>query len=490
VRVDQSTVHTSISESNSRSVSERLLKSSGRQLNWLSKQKSKKRKSRRLSNNPPSENLSNATLIGSREQHSIDSNVRNPPQRRRILSPSRSAARSPSFPSQNNPPMKNQEVNDNFDVRSSEPEEKLERLKNNSEVHEDYTKDLIKKIFRTDSDISATICKVSLICPAGKVRMNYPCRSNSCKPPHIQTFDAQIFLQMNHNKEKWFCPVCNQSVKFSSLKLDGYFSQIIRSNISRNTKEIVLNKDGSWDPVLPTQNDVLTIDEVEEKDDILNDNVFLSESTKSVADDGSELKIVVKASKNGIALNEQDFHAIEVDIVDRYVDSNADYECEMKYLGVREGRIHISCNNTHTFYLLQHNVKHVQVPDKRIKAVKRKYKYKIVPNPNLFRYYKAKIPIRFFRDEDRLVVLVKKFNQSLNSPRSTYINVVQGCEDITNENINGYFYPIFEIEKDTDVNDTIKLGASNIKISELKREKVQFKRKIVNENKNAVIHLT
>jgi len=376
-------------------------------------------------------------------------------------------------------------------VEASGHEEKLERLKDTCEVHEDYTKDLIKKIFETDSDISATICKVSLICPAGKVRMNYPCRSKSCKPPHIQTFDAQIFLQMNDKKQKWFCPVCNHSVNYDSLKLDGYFSQIIRSNISKHTFEIVLNEDGSWDPVLPTQVDILTIDEVQEEDIRGRDSVFMWEGESTCDDDCSQLKLEVKASETGISLNEQDFHAIEVGIVDRYVDSNADFECEMKYVGVDQGRINMSCNNIHTFNLLLHNVQHIQVPEKRIKSEKRRYTYKIVSNQNVFRYFKAKIPIRFFRDEVRLIDFIRKFNQFLDSPRRAYIKVVKGCDDISKENVKGFFYPIFEIEKNVQMKDIIKLGATVIKLTEIRREEVLFRRESKKQKKGgAVIHLT
>ena len=42
------------------------------------------------------------------------------------------------------------------------------------------------------------ITQVSLACPLGKMRMRVPCRPNTCD--HLQTFDAELFLQMNQKK--------------------------------------------------------------------------------------------------------------------------------------------------------------------------------------------------------------------------------------------------------------------------------------------------
>ena len=55
--------------------------------------------------------------------------------------------------------------------------------------------------------------------------MKFACRSSSCG--HIQPFDAQVFLQMNQDKEDWMCPICGNHLGNSMLQLDEYFMEII-----------------------------------------------------------------------------------------------------------------------------------------------------------------------------------------------------------------------------------------------------------------------
>jgi len=127
----------------------------------------------------------------------------------------------------------------------------LQRLKDKGEKHPDFTTALIKEKLRDqDQEITTASCKVSLACPLGKMRMKIPCRSSTCD--HLQTFDATLYLQMNERKAKWKCPVCNKPALHQNLFIDGFFSQLVKSDrLPDDEHEIVLHNDGSWDPLPP-----------------------------------------------------------------------------------------------------------------------------------------------------------------------------------------------------------------------------------------------
>ena len=107
----------------------------------------------------------------------------------------------------------------------------------------DHSRALIKEKFKmSDCEVSATSYRVSLLCPLGKVKMNYPCRAKSCS--HLQCFDAELYLQMNEKKSTWICPICDRPSQFGDLILDDLFSEILQQ--ARGFDEIEFDQDGSW----------------------------------------------------------------------------------------------------------------------------------------------------------------------------------------------------------------------------------------------------
>ena len=80
------------------------------------------------------------------------------------------------------------------------------------------------------------------------MRMSMPCRPTTCD--HLQCFDASLFLMMNEKKPTWMCPVCDSAAKYDDLMIDGYFQEVIKSaELPDEENEIILNQDGSWNPV-------------------------------------------------------------------------------------------------------------------------------------------------------------------------------------------------------------------------------------------------
>lgn len=125
----------------------------------------------------------------------------------------------------------------------------LERLNSKGKRQPEFTRDLIKKKLADDEDgIATTNLKVTLSCPLGKMRMTMPCRPSTCD--HLQCFDAAIFLMMNEKKPTWICPVCDSPAKYDDLMVDGYFQEVLKAKeLPEDENEIILNQDGSWNPL-------------------------------------------------------------------------------------------------------------------------------------------------------------------------------------------------------------------------------------------------
>ena len=97
------------------------------------------------------------------------------------------------------------------------------------------------------------------------MRMSMPCRPTTCD--HLQCFDASLFLMMNEKKPTWTCPVCDSAAKYDDLMIDGYFQdEVIKSaELPEEENEIILNQDGSWNPVPKDEEEERKEKEEEEK---------------------------------------------------------------------------------------------------------------------------------------------------------------------------------------------------------------------------------
>lgn len=70
-----------------------------------------------------------------------------------------------------------------------------------------------------DDDIVTDSQKISLHCPASRLRLTLPIRGRNCD--HVDCFDASSFLYMNKaQKARWTCPKCNKPVQFDEIVVD------------------------------------------------------------------------------------------------------------------------------------------------------------------------------------------------------------------------------------------------------------------------------
>ncbi|CAG0912678.1 unnamed protein product [Notodromas monacha] len=128
-------------------------------------------------------------------------------------------------------------------VKQLHSDDLIKQLKCKGSRDSDYTRAMIKEKLRNDEDeVAMTFLRVSLSCPLGKCRMQLPCRSKNCQ--HLQCFDANFFICMNERRPNWTCPVCDHEIPFSTLSLDGYFMDVLKSNPSDDMIE--LHIDGTW----------------------------------------------------------------------------------------------------------------------------------------------------------------------------------------------------------------------------------------------------
>ncbi|XP_026320421.1 E3 SUMO-protein ligase PIAS2 isoform X2 [Hyposmocoma kahamanoa] len=161
-----------------------------------------------------------------------------------------------------------------FMVRKLTSAELLQRLKNKGTKNPDYTRSLIKEKLSEDydSEIATTSLRVSLMCPLGKMRMSCPCRPANC--PHLQCFDASLFLQMNERKPTWLCPVCDRPAPYDSLVVDGYFQEVLTSSrLSSDCNEIQLHADGNWSAHAPPARAPQTVQPAAEPVTLISDDL-------------------------------------------------------------------------------------------------------------------------------------------------------------------------------------------------------------------------
>ncbi|TFK41216.1 PINIT domain-containing protein [Crucibulum laeve] len=94
-----------------------------------------------------------------------------------------------------------------------------------------------------DDDIIAGPQKMSLKCPLSFMRVNTPCRSSKCV--HSQCFDATSWYSMMEQTTTWLCPVCERTLDYKDLIIDGYFNEIL-TQTPESVEDVMVEADGEW----------------------------------------------------------------------------------------------------------------------------------------------------------------------------------------------------------------------------------------------------
>lgn len=81
-----------------------------------------------------------------------------------------------------------------------------------------------------DESIAVEKVEVSLLDPLTMVAIKDPVRGLKCA--HLQCFDFQTFITLQREARiaKWACPVCNDALTLSDLRMDAWFQTIIKEH--------------------------------------------------------------------------------------------------------------------------------------------------------------------------------------------------------------------------------------------------------------------
>ncbi|EDR14963.1 uncharacterized protein LACBIDRAFT_300609 [Laccaria bicolor S238N-H82] len=94
-----------------------------------------------------------------------------------------------------------------------------------------------------DDDIVAGPQKMSLKCPLSFMRVSTPCRSSKCV--HAQCFDATSWFSMMEQTTTWLCPVCEKTLDYKDLIIDGYFDEILKET-PESVEDVIVESDSEW----------------------------------------------------------------------------------------------------------------------------------------------------------------------------------------------------------------------------------------------------
>ncbi|XP_055352183.1 zinc finger MIZ domain-containing protein 1-like [Paramacrobiotus metropolitanus] len=106
--------------------------------------------------------------------------------------------------------------------------------------------DTVFKLYQTlsgsDDDIVTDSQKISLHCPASRLRLGLPVRGRHCD--HVDCFDANSFLFMNKaQKARWTCPKCNKPVHFDEIVVDEFLQRLLDAFPNSESIEATLDKE-------------------------------------------------------------------------------------------------------------------------------------------------------------------------------------------------------------------------------------------------------
>jgi hypothetical protein len=111
------------------------------------------------------------------------------------------------------------------DVAKAQLRLSLENAQREVEIFRTY--DLISGHGRCDDDeIEAGEQTVALKCPVSQMQLNIPVRGASCV--HLQCIDLEACLRLLHNGAYWNCPLCDQSMRFSEMRVDTVLFKAIQ----------------------------------------------------------------------------------------------------------------------------------------------------------------------------------------------------------------------------------------------------------------------
>ena len=183
----------------------------------------------------------------------------------------------------------------------------------------------------------------------------------------------------------------------------------------------------------------------------------------------------VRASDPDIQLDQEDFEQLDASIVYLHLDLKPTPDFGVVKMGLSQGGVWIACKDNETVEFITDQTPGITPPE--AKASKKEYLYRVYgPNNRPYKYYKLRVPERFWNTPERFIELIKHFNKELDMDflsgsffKTAHLRVSSGLVDRAKEINQGYFFVTLEVdekmvEKLAAKNGLIMIGPNSLEI--------------------------
>ena len=180
-----------------------------------------------------------------------------------------------------------------------------------------------------------------------------------------------------------------------------------------------------------------------------------------------------RASAPEKQLDQVDFEHLDSSLIFLHLDLKPTEHYGIVKMGLSQGGVWIACKDMPTVDFVTLQVPKLTPP----KDTDKEYEYRIYgPNNRPFKYYKIRVPERFWSTPERFVELIKHFNKNLDYSylagdfyKNAHLRVSSGLTDRSKEVEQGYFIVNIEVEENmvprlAEQNGFIMIGPNALEI--------------------------
>ena len=180
-----------------------------------------------------------------------------------------------------------------------------------------------------------------------------------------------------------------------------------------------------------------------------------------------------RASIPEIPLDQTDFEHLDCSLIYLHLDLKPTENFGIVKMGLSQGGVWIACKDLDTVDFVTIHVPKLNPPEN----TEKKHQYKIYgPNNRPYKYFKVRVPERFWSTPDRFVNLIKHFNKKLDYTylagdfyKNAHLRVSSGLVDRPKEVEKGYFFVTLEVEENmvprlVEQNGLIMIGPNALEI--------------------------
>ena len=157
-----------------------------------------------------------------------------------------------------------------------------------------------------------------------------------------------------------------------------------------------------------------------------------------------------RASDPEKLLDQTDFENLDGSLIFLHLDLKPTPDFGIVKMGLSQGGVWVACKDKETVDFVEKQVPNITPPENE-----KKYTYKIYgPNNRPFKYYRIRVPERFWSTPERFVDLVKHFNKDLDYSylagdfyKNAHLRVSGGLADKAKEIDQGHFFVTLEVEE-------------------------------------------